>query len=49
MNIHETKVGRMSEGTYDEWVKKSFSKLKVLSPFRYAKSEKSEPVARYIY
>lgn len=49
INIHETNVGRMSEGTYDEWIKKSFGKLKLLSPFRYAKSEKSELVAHYIY
>lgn len=49
INIHETNVGRVSEGTYDEWVKKSFGKLKLLSPFRYAKAEKSELVIQYIY
>lgn len=49
INIHEENVGRVSEGTYDEWVEKSFGKLKVLSPFRYAKIEKSELTAQYIY
>lgn len=49
INIHETNVGRVSEGTYDEWVEKSFGKLKQLSPFRYAKAEKSESFAQYIY
>ena len=49
INIHETNVGRVSEGTYDEWVEKSFGKLKLFSPFRYAKAEKSEPVTQYIY
>jgi hypothetical protein len=49
INIHETNVGRVSEGTYDEWIEKSFNKLKTLSPIRYAKVEKSESVARYIY
>lgn len=49
INIHETNVGRVSEGTYDEWIEKSFGKLKTLNPIRYAKSEKSESMAQYIY
>lgn len=49
INIHESNVGRTAEGTYDEWIKKSFGKLRELSPVRYAKAEKSEPVAQLIY
>lgn len=49
IDIHETNVGRVNEGTYDEWVKKSFGKLKLLSPIRYAKVEKSESVAQQIF
>jgi len=49
INIHETNVGRVSEGAYDEWIEKSFVKLKSLNPIRYAKVEKSEPTAQYIY
>ena len=49
INIHETNVGRISAGTYDEWVKKSLGKLKDLIPFRYSKEEKSESVAQFIY
>ncbi len=49
INIHATNVGRIVEGTYDKWVKKSLDKLKVLSPVRYAKAEKSELFAQQIY
>ena len=49
ITIHESNVGRISEGMFDQWVKKSFAELRKLSPVRYAKSEKSEPVATYIY
>ncbi len=49
INIHESNIGRISEGTYNEWIKKSFDKLKKLSPIRYAKSEKSELFVKFIY
>jgi outer membrane protein assembly factor BamD (BamD/ComL family) len=49
INIHESNVGRVSEGTFDEWIKKSFEELRKLSPIRYAKSEKSESTALYLY
>jgi len=49
INIHESNIGRISEGMFDEWVKKSFAELRKLSPVRYAKSEKSESTALYIY
>jgi tetratricopeptide (TPR) repeat protein len=49
INIHETNIGRIADGVYDEWVKKSLSKLKDLSPVRYSKSEVGEPDANFIY
>jgi len=49
INIHETNVGRVNEGMFDEWMKKSFAALRKLSPVRYAKFEKSESIALYIY
>jgi tetratricopeptide (TPR) repeat protein/TolA-binding protein len=49
INIHETNISRTAEGTYDEWVRKSFDKLKKLNPIRYSKLEKSESFAQLIY
>jgi tetratricopeptide (TPR) repeat protein len=49
IDIHESNVGRIGEGMYDEWVRKSLEKLKALNPFRYAKAEKAEAVAGRIY
>ncbi len=49
ITIHETNVERVKEGTYDEWVQKSFAALKKLRPVRYAKAEKSEAVVNALY
>ena len=49
INIHESNVNRIAEGAYDEWVQKSFEKLKGLNPVRYAKVEKTNGVAALIY
>ncbi|NOX76439.1 MAG: tetratricopeptide repeat protein [Gammaproteobacteria bacterium] len=49
INIHETNVERIVEGTYDKWIKKSLGKLMELSPVRYAKTEKGELFAQQIY
>lgn len=49
INIHESNVSRIAEGAYDEWVKKSFEKLKKLNPVRYAKVEKANGIAALIY
>ncbi|MCK4586566.1 MAG: hypothetical protein KAU29_04455, partial [Gammaproteobacteria bacterium] len=49
ITIHETNLGRISDGIYDKWVKNSLAKLKNLSPVRYSKEEKSESVAQFIY
>lgn len=42
IDIHESNATRAVEGTYDEWVKKSFIALRTLRPVRYAKRERSE-------
>ncbi len=47
--LHESNLERIADGVYDAWVRKSFDRLKVLSPFRYAKAEKSEAMSREIY
>ena len=39
---HELNAQRVTDGIYDDWVKKSFTALAKLLPVRYAKSEKSE-------
>jgi tetratricopeptide (TPR) repeat protein len=49
ITIHESNVERVKDGTYDEWVQKSFTALKKLRPVRYAKAEKSEAVVNAIY
>jgi len=49
ITIHESNVGRIADGTYDEWVKKSFNELKSLDPVRYAKVEKSAVAQRIYY
>jgi len=49
INIHESNVGRVAQGTYDEWVQKSFERLKKLNPARYAKAEKGDSFAGKVY
>jgi tetratricopeptide (TPR) repeat protein len=49
ITIHESNVERVKDGTYDEWIQKSFAALKKLNPVRYAKAEKSESVFNAIY
>jgi tetratricopeptide (TPR) repeat protein len=49
ITIHESNVERVKDGTYDEWVQKSFAALKKLRPVRYAKAEKSESVVNALY
>jgi TolA-binding protein len=44
IEVHVVNTERTTSGVYDEWVKKSFKALTVLSPIRYAKAEKSEQV-----
>ncbi len=42
IDIHESNAKRARDGTYDEWVKKSFVALSLLRPARYGKAERSE-------
>jgi tetratricopeptide (TPR) repeat protein len=39
ISIHETNAQRSWKGTYDDWIKESFSSLKKLLPARYGKDE----------
>jgi TolA-binding protein len=42
IELFEANVARVSEGIYDEWVRKSFGQLALLMPARYAKPERRE-------
>jgi hypothetical protein len=39
IKLHEVNVARAKDGTYDEWVQKSFAALAQLNPGRYGKVE----------
>ncbi len=42
IQLHETNLGRIREGVYDDWVQRSLAELKRLMPARYEKSERIE-------
>jgi len=42
IKLHEVNTARTKDGTYDEWVQKSFAALAQLNPGRYAKAEIGE-------
>jgi tetratricopeptide (TPR) repeat protein len=44
IELHETNAARAADGTYDDWVKKSYAALAELLPGRYAKAELGETV-----
>ncbi len=44
--LHETNSARAAQGIYDHWVRASFKALAALMPVRYAKKERSIPLAR---
>ncbi len=47
IEVHEINTSRISDGVYDEWVKKSFEALKKLLPVRYNKEEEDGgPITR---
>lgn len=48
IKLHEVNTVRTKDGTYDEWVQKSFAALAQLNPGRYGKVEISEPVVESI-
>jgi hypothetical protein len=41
-------AARAKDGTYDEWVQKSFAALAQLNPGRYGKVELGEPLVESI-
>jgi len=48
IKLHEVNAARTKEGTYDEWVQKSFAALAQLNPGRYGKVEIGEPLVESI-
>ena len=48
IKLHEVNTARTKEGTYDEWVQKSFAALAQLNPGRYGKVEIGEPLVESI-
>jgi cellulose synthase operon protein C len=49
IKLHEVNIARTKDGTYDEWVQKSFAALAQLNPGRYGKVELGEPLVESIY
>ena len=48
IKLHEINAARTKDGTYDEWVQKSFAALAQLNPGRYGKVEVGEPLVESI-
>jgi TolA-binding protein len=48
IKLHEVNAARAKEGTYDEWVQKSFTALAQLNPGRYGKVEIGEQLVESI-
>jgi hypothetical protein len=48
IKLHEVNAARTKEGTYDEWVQKSFAALAQLNPGRYGKVEIGEQLVESI-
>jgi tetratricopeptide (TPR) repeat protein len=48
IKLHEVNTARTKDGTYDEWVQKSFAALAQLNPGRYGKVEISEQLVESI-
>jgi len=48
IKLHEVNTARTKDGTYDEWVQKSFAALAQLNPGRYAKVEIGEQLVESI-
>ncbi len=49
IDLYTANADRAPDGVYDEWVRKSFSRLARLMPGRYAKVERSEDVVIALY
>ncbi len=48
IDLFRVNVERVADGVYDEWVRASFARLGVISPARYARTERSEDVAAWL-
>ncbi len=48
IKLHDVNAARTKDGTYDEWVQKSFAALAQLNPGRYGKVEIGEPLVESI-
>jgi TolA-binding protein len=48
IKLHEVNAARTADGTYDEWVQKSFAALAQLNPGRYGKAEIGEQLVESI-
>jgi TolA-binding protein len=48
IKLHEVNAARVKDGTYDEWVQKSFAALAQLNPGRYGKAEIGEQLVESI-
>jgi len=42
IELHQLNAERAADGTYDEWVRRSFARLEELNPGRFARRERSE-------
>ena len=49
IETYEINVTRITDGVYDEWVKKSLAELTKLAPAQYVKAERSESLVQNIY
>ncbi len=49
IELYQANTDRVSDGVYDEWVRRSFERLAGLMPARYAKEERSEDVVTTLY
>ena len=49
IDLYKANTDRAPDGVYDEWIQKSFQRLAVLMPARYAKTERSEDVVTGLY
>jgi hypothetical protein len=48
IKLHEVNAARAKDGTYDEWVQKSYAALAQLNPGRYGKVEIGEQLVESI-
>jgi len=48
IDLYRANAERVADGVYDEWVRASFARLGVMSPARYARTERSEDVADWL-